>query len=429
LWRKLSLKNHFREIFGKPTAIWRSMSQPRNSFWKRNFTRLLVLSCLIIFGRAALAQQSVTLTWSPSTNATVAGYKIYYGTASGNYTNTVDVGNVTSATISGLANSTKYYFAATTYDSTGDESAFSNEASFTTATPVVVPPPVTPPPVTPPPPVVPNNATALTLLESSAQQSITLSSITAIESKYASLAPAPKASTKSPLVITVATSNAKVIPKPTIASGSFNNPGKMTFRPVTGALGSAQITMTVSSNGVSGKTKTVVVLVTYVFNITVVPNPLDYPRLTENLTNNVVLVGQTVSLKMSAAGKAPLKYQWMLNGVSIPAATAATLTLKNVKASQAGNYSVKVYNAIGTTNSAPSLLMIQSTTAAHLSSLPVTGGKFSFQIGGISGTKYIVQASTDMKTWVSVQTNTAPFNFTDANSGNFKQRFYRTKTF
>jgi len=42
----------------------------------------------------------------------------------------VVAGNVTNATILGLAIGTTYYFAATSYDAAGDESTFSNEASY-----------------------------------------------------------------------------------------------------------------------------------------------------------------------------------------------------------------------------------------------------------------------------------------------------------
>ena len=83
------------------------------------------------------ADQSVTLTWNPSTAPNVAGYKIYYGVASQSYFTNVAVGNTTTATISGLVPGTTYYFAATTVDSAGDESAFSNEASY--AVPQIVP--------------------------------------------------------------------------------------------------------------------------------------------------------------------------------------------------------------------------------------------------------------------------------------------------
>jgi hypothetical protein len=75
--------------------------------------------------------QSVTLGWDPNNDPDVAGYKIYYGTASQTYTNVVVVGNTNNGTITGLVAGTTYYFAATEYNLTGAESAFSDEVSYT----------------------------------------------------------------------------------------------------------------------------------------------------------------------------------------------------------------------------------------------------------------------------------------------------------
>lgn len=77
------------------------------------------------------AGQSVTLTWDPSPDISVAGYKAYYGVASRTYTNMVDTGNATTITISGLIEGTTYYFAATAYNLLGTESVFSDELSYT----------------------------------------------------------------------------------------------------------------------------------------------------------------------------------------------------------------------------------------------------------------------------------------------------------
>jgi Fibronectin type III domain len=76
------------------------------------------------------AGQSVTLSWQPSPNPDAMGYNIYYGTGSHYYTNVVNVGNITLLTIDGLVNGATYYFAATTYDTQGQESGFSNEAAY-----------------------------------------------------------------------------------------------------------------------------------------------------------------------------------------------------------------------------------------------------------------------------------------------------------
>jgi hypothetical protein len=76
------------------------------------------------------AAQTVVLDWNPSVSANVAGYNVYYGTNSGNYIYEVDAGDATSVTLSNLICGATYYFAATAYDTNGDESPFSAEVSF-----------------------------------------------------------------------------------------------------------------------------------------------------------------------------------------------------------------------------------------------------------------------------------------------------------
>ena len=66
----------------------------------------------------------------PETNSLVTGYALYYGTTSQHYSTRVDAGANTSATISSLQGGKTYYFAATAYDSSGDESPFSSEVSY-----------------------------------------------------------------------------------------------------------------------------------------------------------------------------------------------------------------------------------------------------------------------------------------------------------
>jgi hypothetical protein len=94
---------------------------------------LYLLVFLFLVGSAYSAQ--VTLAWDPNTNPNIAGYRIYYGSASGKYSNSVDVGNKTSYTLSNLSDKKTYYIAVTAYDRSGKESGLSNEVVFDASPP------------------------------------------------------------------------------------------------------------------------------------------------------------------------------------------------------------------------------------------------------------------------------------------------------
>src|SRR2546426_667928 len=88
-----------------------------------------VLTVLCSLAPALSSAAQVTLAWDANTEPDLAGYKLYYGNSSGSYQFSVDVGNVTSYTRSGLLDGRIYYFAATTYNLSLAESGFSNEVS------------------------------------------------------------------------------------------------------------------------------------------------------------------------------------------------------------------------------------------------------------------------------------------------------------
>jgi len=91
---------------------------------------------------------AVTLVWNANTESNLAGYKLSYGTTSGNYSTQIDVGNVTNKIVSGLSNGLTYYFAVKAYNTAAMISPFSNEVSYTlplvpsTPTPTATIPPV-----------------------------------------------------------------------------------------------------------------------------------------------------------------------------------------------------------------------------------------------------------------------------------------------
>ena len=74
--------------------------------------------------------QRVTLAWDPSGATNVAGYAIWYGTNSGRYIKSLDVGLKTSGTVSNLLERGTYYFAVTAYSQDRIHSDPSQELSY-----------------------------------------------------------------------------------------------------------------------------------------------------------------------------------------------------------------------------------------------------------------------------------------------------------
>ena len=79
---------------------------------------------------------SVSLRWdAPTTNVDdtpltdLAGFKIYWGTATGVYTDFVDAGMTLCYVLSGLTSGLTYYFVATAYNISANESSYSNEVN------------------------------------------------------------------------------------------------------------------------------------------------------------------------------------------------------------------------------------------------------------------------------------------------------------
>jgi hypothetical protein len=72
---------------------------------------------------------SLALVWDPNKEADLAGYRLYYGSASREYTQMIDVGNVTEFRLDDLQKGMTYFLALTAYDFDGNESGFSKEAS------------------------------------------------------------------------------------------------------------------------------------------------------------------------------------------------------------------------------------------------------------------------------------------------------------
>jgi len=110
----------------------------------------LLVSMIVLISAVTVFAGDATLSWDPPTTnedgsplTDLAGYKIYYGTTSGNYTNSIDVGNVTTYTVVNLTEGVTYFFVVSAYDTLGNESDYSNEVSKKIESEDTTPPQIT----------------------------------------------------------------------------------------------------------------------------------------------------------------------------------------------------------------------------------------------------------------------------------------------
>lgn len=429
---------------------------------EKNGAKIASLRWLTIFlaftALSVFADVSVPLAWNPSPDVNVAGYKIYYGGASRTYTNFVDVGNVTSTVISGLAEGTTYFFAATTYGADGVESDFSAEANAVTTNSVVT----TPPPVYQPPTLDALND--VTLNKNAVAQTISLTGL-GLGSGQA-------------LSVTAVSSNPALIPSPAINYNSPDAAGTLMFAPTTNLTGTAVITVTVNNGAAQNS------LVSRSFTVTVVAtnelptlNPLadvtlgwgsdlqtlaltgispgtalqatsskkstpPKVKVTAKASNTKLIRAlKVVYASPNSAGTLTFKPAAKLSGTATVTVTVTVQKgLKKISTSQkfivtvlpqtpatniTANVAVKAVTKA--TVSSTSSIAHAPAAPASLESAGVVNGHFSFTVTGTgtAGSQYAVESSSDLVNWTSVQTNTAPFVFTDLASSATDKKFYR----
>jgi plastocyanin len=145
------------------------------------------------------------------------------------------------------------------------------------------------------------------------------------------------------------------------------------------------------------------------------------------------VAGGNASFNVLAGGTAPMGYQWFFNtNTSLPNATSSTLSLTNIRASQAGNYSVVISNTAGAITSSPAMLAVTLPSPPTIQSPAVVSGKFQFSFNPVVGLTNSVMTNNNVSggTW-GVLTNVPPpttansITISDTISGT--NRFYRVK--
>lgn len=94
-------------------------------------------------------------------------------------------------------------------------------------------------------------------------------------------------------------------------------------------------------------------------NLSLEPTGGTLPTITTQPASVTTTVGTDASFSVAAlAGTNPITYQWLINNVAISGATSASLSLKNLQATDAGSYTVNLTTTAGTVTSTPATLTV-----------------------------------------------------------------------
>ncbi|MBW2318274.1 MAG: fibronectin type III domain-containing protein, partial [Deltaproteobacteria bacterium] len=115
-----------------PSTHKKQLFQTRISLLITLFSFCFALG-LFLFPQSGLAAQ-VTLAWDANTEGDLAGYRLFYHGEGETYNYDAPgwQGTDTTCAVSGLTENTTYYFVARAYDTSNNESADSQEISYTT---------------------------------------------------------------------------------------------------------------------------------------------------------------------------------------------------------------------------------------------------------------------------------------------------------
>jgi hypothetical protein len=127
--------------------------------------------------------------------------------------------------------------------------------------------------------------------------------------------------------------------------------------------------------------------------ITILPASGTPPSISVQPVGVTTVAGSSPVFSVTASGTATLAYQWRLAAGNISGANASTLTLPNVRASQAGNYTVVITNSSGVITSSVAILTVTNPLPRTLTSPVKSGGNFQFTFVPTVGLTNTVQAN------------------------------------
>jgi hypothetical protein len=156
---------------------------------------------------------------------------------------------------------------------------------------------------------------------------------------------------------------------------------------------------------------------------------LGAPVIATQPQDQTIDAGTDVIFNVGAGGSPPFGYQWRFNGKDLDGATNAWLSLTNVPASGAGDYTVRVANSYDTALSEAARLIVNSPPVPPKLTI---NSQLEIALEGDPGRGYAIEYLADLdlqqNDWIVLTTLTLTNTIqtvTDPQGTNAERRFYR----
>jgi len=120
------------------------------------------------------------------------------------------------------------------------------------------------------------------------------------------------------------------------------------------------------------------------------------------------------------------------NSVNLSLDIISALVVRNASSNTAGVYSLRITNGVGSAVSSNATLAVLSLAVTNVyfvtSGIGLGANGFQIQLSGPTGSNVVLQASSDLKNWVSISTNVVSagnVSYLDVSAKTNKVRFYR----
>jgi hypothetical protein len=155
------------------------------------------------------------------------------------------------------------------------------------------------------------------------------------------------------------------------------------------------------------------------------------PNFLQSPGSALLSQGSTWSARVAVSGSSPLRYQWFHESEPVAGATNDTLEILDVQFDDAGDYSVRVTNDLGTAETAPFQIEVAPYDGLLQLQIVQRSGLVSLELTGTPGATCVLRSATDLEdnAWTDVTelTFTSPWITLSTNPASGARLFWQLR--